>query len=70
MLALGAPRAAATDRARAPRSEARVGLIRRAAGGGGGGAPACSLAEALAAANQLIDDMEERMGAPDRRVLG
>ncbi len=47
-----------------------MGLIRRAAGGGGGGAPACSLAEALAAANQLIDDMEERMGAPDRRVLG
>ena len=48
------------------RSEVRVGLIRRAADGGGEGVPSCPLAEALAASNQIIEDMEERMAPPDR----
>ena len=47
-----------------------MGLIRRAADGGGEGVPSCPLAEALAASNQIIEDMEERMAPPDRcRVL-
>ncbi|KAK9838290.1 hypothetical protein WJX81_002695 [Elliptochloris bilobata] len=50
-------------------SEVRVGLIRRSADGGGEGVPACSLAEALAGANQIIDDMEERLAPPDRILL-
>lgn len=46
----------------------RVGLIRRAADGGGEGVPACSLADALAAVNQVIDDMEDRLAPPDRHA--
>lgn len=46
-----------------------MGLIRRAADGGGEGVPACSLADALAAVNQVIDDMEDRLAPPDRHAL-
>eukprot|EP00884_Botryococcus_braunii_P005562 jgi/Botrbrau1/15006/Bobra.0018s0105.1 len=52
-------------------SEERLRLVERAAQpeASPDGLPSCSLATLQAAACQLIDDMEEKMGVPDRRLL-
>lgn len=49
--------------------DARVEILRHALNGGGDGLPGSTLDALAAATSQFIDDMEEKMVVPDRRLL-